>query len=317
MPGFVTHYIFGLNAYKQLTDNELKTVIRVNNPSFCLGLQGPDLFFFYMPTSLGITDKVADIMHKQKTGEFFRQLINSAYNMNGDECLVALAYTCGFMGHYLLDTHVHPYVYFRVGTASNRQTLGKHFGLETDIDREVLKYYRNMSMSQFHHSSVLKLSDFEKDVVSRLLHGAILSTYGINISCGEVKAAIKSMCVESDILTDNTGLKQGLITAAEKLILGHPLISSLLINETSHSEDPCNLFHSEWVNPWDETMRATTSVFDMIDGLTEVYASYMPIMKEAFIASANNYISDNHRILKLLGNNSYSSGLDCSIPLTR
>jgi hypothetical protein len=45
MPGFVTHHIFGINAFHGLPKGNAKDIIRKHNKAYSLGLQGPDLFF--------------------------------------------------------------------------------------------------------------------------------------------------------------------------------------------------------------------------------------------------------------------------------
>ena len=48
MPGFTTHYLFGLNTWKKLDNIPLKQVIQNNHAAYSLGLQGPDLFFYFL-----------------------------------------------------------------------------------------------------------------------------------------------------------------------------------------------------------------------------------------------------------------------------
>mgnify|MGYP000232413782 CR=1 FL=1 len=43
MPGFVTHHIFGINAFHGLPKGNAKDIIRKHNKAYALGLQGPDL----------------------------------------------------------------------------------------------------------------------------------------------------------------------------------------------------------------------------------------------------------------------------------
>lgn len=54
MPGFVTHHIFGINAFHGLPKGNAKDIIRKHNKAYSLGLQGPDLFFYFLPTSSGL-----------------------------------------------------------------------------------------------------------------------------------------------------------------------------------------------------------------------------------------------------------------------
>ena len=45
VPGFTTHYLFGVKAYNDLPNNYLKHVISKYRWLYQLGLQGPDIFF--------------------------------------------------------------------------------------------------------------------------------------------------------------------------------------------------------------------------------------------------------------------------------
>lgn len=318
MPGFVTHYVFGVNAYKKLSNPDIKRIIKARHNVFSLGLQGPDIFFYFMPSSLGFKPNIANIMHKKRTGEFFRSLIDgvSIFDRKKDY-EIAYTYIQGFMGHYLLDTNLHPYVYSRVGTSVSKQTLGIHFGLETDIDREVLMHYKGMKQNDFSHLSVISLSKHEKNIIARLLNSAILKTYGITITPTVIKASMVSFGIESLLLTDPNMRKHRFVSFIENHTLGYGLVSPLLINECRHSEDPCNESHSEWINPWEPAMRGTASVYEMMDSLQNKYADLMESMNLALNDSHNMLQDDNPKILALLGNNSYSSGFDCRKRIAR
>lgn len=318
MPGFVTHYVFGVNAYKALFDPDVQKIIQKRKNSFSLGLQGPDLFFYFMPSSLGLKPNIANIMHKKRTGEFFRSLIDavSIFDRQRDY-EIAYAYIQGFMGHYLLDTHLHPYVYSRVGTSVSKRTLGVHFGLETDIDREVLMHYKGMKPCDFSHIAVIALSEHEKNIIARLLGSAILKTYGITITPALIKASMVSFGIESMLLMDPKQRKHRLISFIENHTVGYGLVSPLLINERRHSADPCNESHREWVNPWEPSIRGTSSVFEMMDALKIKYARYMVRMGSALNDAHNMLQDDSPEILTLLGNNSYSSGFDCRKRIAR
>lgn len=318
MPGFVTHYVFGVNAYRQLDDKEIKRIIQTNHHAYSLGLQGPDLFYYFMPASLDFIPNIANIMHKKKTNEFFRQLIASVSTLTrrGDY-EIAFAYVQGFMGHYLLDTNMHPYVYYRVGTSASNRTLGEHFAIETDIDREVLWRYKKMRQSEFSHSSVINLSVHQKNVIARILSIAILATYNINVTTQLIKAAMVSFDIESSLLVDEKMRKHKFIDFIERRTVGYNLISPLLINDIRHAQDPCNEKHERWHNPWDTNYNSTASVFDIMDKTVHVYTDYMIKMADA-LDDAFDVIEDNSpAILRLLQNNSYNSGLDCRRRLTR
>ena len=61
----------------------------------------------------------------------------------GKKRQIAESYIAGFIGHYLLDTTCHPYVYDRSKSCSDSATaFAPHVYLETDIDTAFLRHYK-------------------------------------------------------------------------------------------------------------------------------------------------------------------------------
>lgn len=318
MPGFVTHHIFGINAFHGLPKGNAKDIIRKHNKAYALGLQGPDLFFYFLPTSSGLFPNIANRMHKENTGEFFNQLIIACSTVKDlDDYETCNAYIQGFIGHYLLDSAIHPYVYCRVTTKPNKEVLGVHFGLETDIDREVLMHYKGKKLTELDHRKAIDITPKEQDAIARLLHKAILATYDVDISIRMIKAAVISFKIESSIIMDKKANKHKVISKIEDMTFHHPFLSPLLINDVTHSKDSCNEAHEEWYNPWDDTITSTQSIFDIMDEKIPKYVNAIELMDCALLNSYNRTLDNSPAVLKELGNLSYTSGLDCTIPLKR
>ena len=318
MPGFVTHYLFGVNSYKKIKNESLRTMLKVNRNVYTLGLQGPDLFFFYLPASIGKQMNIGSILHKENTNSFFHEMIKYMEEVHGKKDFgIVSSYIQGFMGHYLLDSSLHPYVYSRVGVSLTRKTMGRHYGLETDIDREVLWRYRKIHQADFSHSARVSLSIYERRVIANLLHSVIFRTYGIDISVQSIHSAIMAFHMECAMLTDSTKLKYYFINSLEHRIFGHDFLSPLLINDISHTEDPCNESHREWCNPWDSTHRDNSSVYEIMEKSAQKYAACMELMQTALENSYHLMGDSSDKILSVLGNNSYTSGLDCNFTLKR
>ena len=73
LPGFTTHYLFGVKAYNDLPNNYLKHVISKYRWLYQLGLQGPDIFFYNIPI-LRHRDyrNVGSHMHEYHVNRFFQ-----------------------------------------------------------------------------------------------------------------------------------------------------------------------------------------------------------------------------------------------------
>ena len=112
MPGFVTHYLFGEEIYHQLKCNFQKKNLFYNRSAYAFGLQGPDLFFYYLPSYALHRHNLGALAHTTEPRAFFRGLLESYGRLSSAaDRGIAEAYISGFLGHYLLDTTCHPYIY--------------------------------------------------------------------------------------------------------------------------------------------------------------------------------------------------------------
>ena len=78
MPGFTTHYLFGITSYKTLNHSGFKRNLKKNHAAFSLGLQGPDIFFYDVPAYLIYRSNIiASTAHCKHTGQFLSALLES------------------------------------------------------------------------------------------------------------------------------------------------------------------------------------------------------------------------------------------------
>ena len=116
MPGFTTHYLFGVKAYNDLPNNYLKHVISKYRWLYQIGLQGPDIFFYNIPI-LRHRDyrNVGSHMHEYHVNRFFRNCLNEIAAISSKQQREqAISYMAGFLCHYAADSICHPYVYGRI-----------------------------------------------------------------------------------------------------------------------------------------------------------------------------------------------------------
>ena len=86
MPGFTTHYLFGVQMYHQLSDYKIKTLIKKNLGPYRFGLQGPDLFFYNPFHILGSEERnIGKLMHETNVNKFFRNYLFYAEKMKSDK----------------------------------------------------------------------------------------------------------------------------------------------------------------------------------------------------------------------------------------
>ncbi len=315
MPGFTTHYLFGQQTYQRLRTSGLKQNIQKYHTVFSLGLQGPDIFFYDI-LSLILSDKnPGSVAHTADTHRFLRCLLESPRIFpDKKEKEIAQAYIMGFIGHYLLDTACHPYVYAMTHVGKNRKGyIGHHIRLETDLDTALLWFYQRRRPSEFHQNETIHISGEQRRVVSSLLNYAFSKTYpGVGPTRKRIVQAICGMQMGTRLLYDPPGHKKALIRRIESVFPGYPLLSPLVANDNLlFYKDPCNTKHVPWRNPWDKDLVSRESFFDLFEKAQDEY-SRMLERAARFLARKHTDEEKEQaisQVLKELGNRCYHSGL--------
>lgn len=317
MPGFNAHYLFGNEYIQQLNNNYIKQCCKKHPTVFSLGLQGPDIFFyFYLSGLLGLKN-VGSITHMQGTDRFFHymyQVIEKNRRWNISQKEIAVAYMAGFLGHFVLDTNIHPFIYARTDFKRNEiRYYGRHVFLETDIDKLLLEQYTGLKPSEFRQEKTIRMNREERFVVRHLLYDTIQKTFpGIRTSPFLIQGAFYAIMLGCRLLRDKQGRKKAWVRWLEEKILGFPLISPLISSDTlQFCKDPLNLSHEKWSNPWDRTTVFHTCFMELYDRAGQEYLSLLLELNQLLITHSCRLSPDFFRQLM---NRSYHSGLGCHIP---
>lgn len=314
MPGFTTHYLFGLTTSKHIQPGRLTQQIQQHPNAFTIGLQGPDLFFYYLPCYLNRKGNIGVIAHEAATGTLLQYLLKSysLFSREKDKSIAA-SYITGFLGHYILDTTCHPYIYAKSHYGNKKNYTSRHMYLETDIDAEMLSYYQGIRPSRFHQNRVVLLTHREQAVISRILNYAFRNTFReYRFSPGFMRRALRSFYVNLSLLYDRNGRKKALLRKIEGLLFHRACISTLIGNDVlTFTRDPLNLRHRRWCNPWDTNQSSRESFFDLFRSACEKYKAVLNQVEQFFSLSVGTiqYQSLLQELSHTLGSKSYHSGL--------
>lgn len=315
MPGFTTHYLFGLNTYKHLNQQNIKKILRENHAAYSLGLQGPDVFFYFLPSYLIHYNNIGAITHEERIGTFLHYLLESRRLFPDlEEEQIAESYIAGFLGHYILDAHCHPYIYWKSRfEKKNCRYHGVHMRLEADIDTELLQFYKHLSPSHFHPDSTILLTAVQRNVIAAILYYVYAKTYPeLHITQAMMRFAIRSMQRGTRLLQDPSGKKKIFLRKLEGMILGYPLLSSMIASDSlTFHMDPLNILHRQWHNPWDKSCTSTDSFFDMLEDAQVEYANVLHQLFHVFSCppASKKARIETYALLEKLGTNSYHTGL--------
>lgn len=323
MPGFITHHLFGIKILSNLPDNYLKDTIQKNLSSFKLGLQGPDIFFYYIPSLLKQgKNNIGSYMHSNKSNYFFKNSITMIDSLNNTQKEIVVSYLSGFLCHYFLDATCHPYIYYKSGyltkylEASN-EYYASHRTLENNIDTLLLQKYKLKKNVEFKKESITNLSKKESDLICYLLSTVIKRTYKYNaVSPQLIKLVLRCMKYECIFLSDKKGSKKRMLIYLENKISNYNLLSSLIPSDsyTDH-DDILNISHCIWNSPWNKA-KYNSSFIDLFMLSLTCCSDALLLLNQYLLSITSSMINSNllrREFLQFIGNNSYHTGLDCNI----
>lgn len=322
MPGFTTHYIFGMKAYNDMPFTPLKHTIAKYRWLYQLGLQGPDMFFYNIPI-LRHRDyrNVGSYMHEHKVNAFFECCLRRIGTIRSrQQQEEAISYLAGFMNHYIADSICHPYVYGRIGYQVDAPTSmhhGMHAHLENELDAILLWKYKKKKPSEFNQTATICLNGQEIQFISHFLASCINETYypityrnNFQVTPAMVHRSIWALRFGCRTLSDKTGKKKFGIAQVESIFVNHPVASAKMVTDSvTDYRSSCNLNHEAWGNPWDPTRVSTASFVDLFHETLDKCSRVYELLNSAVTDNVPLDKQDLSPLLTELGNESYHSGL--------
>lgn len=126
MPASYAHYRFGKLLLSEMPADVRQCIQRFRR-MYDMGLQGPDIFFYYNPFMTNSVRDLAKQFHRQSGQVFFPQACAVA------DSEAARAYLYGLLAHYCLDAASHPFI-------RKMESSGEagHVALESEFDRYLM-----------------------------------------------------------------------------------------------------------------------------------------------------------------------------------
>lgn len=320
LPNLVTHYLCGIEATKLLQNKKCRTLIENNQNIFNLGVQGPDFLFYYaiwpwLPK--GEAPNIGTEMHASKINLVFKGFIEYILKQNEYTKNKLVVYLLGFVCHNCLDSITHPYIFYRSGfeTADNPNTklyTCYHRRFETAIDVLMCKRILNKKVHEIDISDLIKVTEKDIDIISEMYKSVIKTVYNSNLLKERIVRSINDMAFIENLFKDPFGIKKKILATIDYIIHGMPLYSSMIFPlKISDKLDYLNLDKKEWLMPFDKNQKSTLSFLELYKEACERTYRYCEVL-------FSSIFNDNASIpyaLKLLGNRSYTSGIDCNIPV--
>ena len=313
MPATMTHACFAKDVYDILPD-DIKNSLSINRLKM-FG-QSTDSLMFYNLLSLSPGKdirKFQSFFHRNQSQEFFLNLTRYIKD-NSIKDSDTLSFLVGFICHYILDSTIHPYIFYKTGNfiKEKKETYrynNIHAFMETYIDNDMIR--RRFKSNPYKYDICSFCFDTEKfsDSLNKTIDYTFFNTFKMrDMSKIYYKSLVQMKTAIKLLRCDKYGIKKNFY----KLIDTFTTAGTFRFEAVSYHyplKDRHNFLnnnHSMWRNPVKYDLTSTESFVDL-------YLKSIKLAKVLVCASFDYLNNKDIDLESVFHNNSYVTGLDCSI----
>ena len=314
MPATAVHAYFAQDL-NDILPKEIKNKLDVNR--LRMFGQSTDSLMFYNLFSILPGKKIRDFQkyfHTNKTQEFFINLINYIKENDYTEDIDVNSFLVGTICHYVLDSTVHPYIYYKTGyfNKNDKSTYkynNVHTFMENFLDNDMIKRRESINPYKFNISKfsfdTSKFSNELKDTIKYTFK----QTFDVDNMDKIYYKSLKQMRNSIFIFRqDRYGIKKFFYKLADtftsKRVFRFEAISYHYPLNDRHNF--LNENHKLWRNPCDYSLTSEESFLDL-------YLRALKLAKVMICASFDYINGKDIELEKVFVNKSYITGLDCEL----
>ncbi|MDD3242924.1 MAG: zinc dependent phospholipase C family protein [Eubacteriales bacterium] len=217
--------------------------------AYLLGANGPDPLFYHRIWKGGSRRRLLQLairLHREKTAELLWALTTQARTP------AQVAYACGFLCHYALDSSVHPYVYAQTAPGGLYDMPGGHGLLEGAIDGALCLADHPDAASAAIAPGALSpalLPREELRQISELLSACLGQVFGVRVPARCIGQSVRDMDRIARFLYRPRRARRRFLAVLEHLLKLPGQITGHIAPETLPTEDFLNESHAAWVAP--------------------------------------------------------------------
>ncbi len=305
MPATITHNLFGKDVYNSL-DEIVKSRIEPSKNIYNIFNMSFDILFFTKP-------KYGHHAHTHNTNSYFKNIIKYIKDYNLENNSTILAYLYGSICHYVLDTNIHPFIYYKSGqykgTKETKKYRGKHNYIEYMMDTALYNYKFNKPIhkANFKKEICEKLKDDNE--LSQIINYTFKNTFDIsNASSLFYKGYKNYKFILLHGMASRFGLKKPIYKLIDILniypkerLTYHCYYIKKIDNKT------LNLKHKKWCYPVGKNKAYHYSFYDLYDIALLKAKDYINAIDKNL--RENKPLDD---IIASLKNINYCTGIDCN-----
>lgn len=258
MPAIITHHLFGEDALPSLPEGTIEGQEELL--AYLLGNQGPDPLYFRFagrPSIVRTCNMLADALHDSKVVEALMVARRAVTHLPENERRIGRAFALGFLGHYVLDSTSHPFVYAQQealcseGTGLEGHENEVHAIIESDIDSWMLWSLRGLTVSEAPTPANLAHTERVVHVAGALVAQMASEVFGTAIRVGDYGDALSDAELIYAIIDPAPSLRTKIVARIESKLLGSARLDSLAHHPVTTDECPsANLDHRRWRDPY-------------------------------------------------------------------
>lgn len=208
MPAAYTHYRFGKEVYRSLPVSVRKEIIQAL-PLYKIGLQGPDILFFYRPLFKNKISSTGFQMHTVSAEHFFDGAAQMVKNRK------QLSYLLGFVCHFVLDSTCHGFIEEYIQSTG----IG-HSEIEMEFDR-MLMIKDGQDPTSCQIAKQIQASEENAEVIQGFFP---------MIPTKKIDKALRSMRFYTRLLTPTSSLKRKVLFGGMWLTGNYEKLHGMVIN---------------------------------------------------------------------------------------
>ena len=302
MPATYTHHIFTKDVYKSL-DKNIQS--KLNPDLFNLFGKSFDALFFYR-------SKLGSYAHKNNANLYFVNIINYLREYHETHNKELLSYLYGSICHYVLDSTVHPFIYYYGGKyeKNKKNTLkyrGCHDYIELMIDAIIYKERYNKSIYKGHvGKEVFPKLRFTSNLKS-ILDQVYLNTFNItNGSKIYLKGYRNYKFIFKYFMQSRFGLKKKMYQLIDVTHILSIKLQNFCYHVSKLDYSVLNLEHKKWYYPVDKKISYHYSFYDLYD-VAIVKALRLITLIDGVLDKDDKMVK---KIIKEIGNLGYGTGVN-------
>lgn len=312
MPSIVTHHYFARDVLNTLPKNIQKN-IEYSQYFYDIFAQSFDNLFYYKfftPWKGKEIRNLGTLAQRTKVNEYFENIIDYITKNKLKDNKEILAYLYGSICHYVLDSYCHPFIIYQAGyVLNNLKYRGNHEKIETTIDAYIYKSKENKELKNAKLANKL----LPRVCFDNTLKDALTYTFLTTFSKANMGSIYEQSLHTGNFLlkyfvTDRTGIKKIIYTLKDFLsYTSHRKYSNLSFHITKINNDYLNINKETWYHPVNKKP-SNLSFIELYERATKEASKKI----KAIDTYLNTSKISKQELLKIIGNLSYTTGLDCN-----